>query len=185
MVNIKNKLQGCPVIIFDDANNIVTKTVVESHSKNTTTIEVSDKLDMIELGTRVHLLVIHSGGASEFDGVASCSYNGLREINIYAEKRREARASIRHRLNAPAVVTRVIAGTVQDMNSSPLQVTIENISSSGMLLNAPYLDIELNQSVEANTNINGRDVVLFGKVVRKQLKNNGNLGLGCKFVFSD
>lgn len=183
MANIEGKFKDCPVIVYDGNNNYITKTVIESHNNRALSIEVSDKLDEVELGARLNLLVLHSGGASEFSGVAKCMFNGLREITLSDEKKRQARVSVRHKLDAPAVITKITTGAEQKQLNDPIHVTIENISSSGMLVKTPLVNFAINAILELNTSINGKDIILMGRLVRKQVYGDNTIGVGCKLVF--
>jgi len=178
------ELEDCPVIIYNSGGNFLIKAVVVEYDPNEMLLEVSEELPGIRQGERLLLLIIHSGGASEFSATARKVYNGRREMSIFSERQREGRAALRHELNSPAVIQNVIVDNVRMALQQPLQVTVENLSSTGALLKSVMRYFAIGNTLEIEVNIGGQDAMLYGKVVREQLNRDNTVSYGCKFVFS-
>jgi len=176
-------LEGFPVVIYDSENNYITKAIIQVYDKSDMSIEISEELPDIRQGTRLSLLVIHPGGASEFSGIARRMHAGMREISLFNERQREARTSARHSLNEPAVINNLIVNAQKKALPAPLSITVENISTTGALVIAPEESIALGDVLEIDINISGQAALLYGAVVRAQPIGDGLIKFGCRFVF--
>jgi len=76
---------------------------------------------------------------------------------------------------------------VTDSDSEPLQepiqVMIENLSNTGMLIQSPDERFETGTLLQIEFNINGKNVMLYGEVVRLQTQLNDETKYGCKLYF--
>jgi len=175
--------QDCPVIIYDSDDRYITKAIITEHDKRDMSIEISDALEYIDQGSRLNVLIIQSGVAVEFSGRPRRVRSGRREIALFNERQRRPRAYTRHKINAPAVINSFITPAGQQPFSPPLEIIVENISSTGVLIKAPHGYFGLNSLLEIDVNIQGKDVILFVKVVREQGNADDTVSFGCKFIF--
>jgi len=170
-------------IIYDSKNNYLTRTVITEHDKKTMNIEIEDSLDNVKVGARVNLLVIHSGGASEFSGTVWKPSPGACEISLFGGRERKGRTSARHVLNIPASIKDLTVNGGQESFREPLQVTIENLSSSGVLIRSPLGGFESGYVLKIEFSINGSDAIIFGKVLREQKNPDFTFCYGCQLIF--
>ena len=181
----------CPVVIYDDDNAYITKAIIASYDRREKSIEIYEneileELENIKQGAHLDILIIHAGGAVEFSGrMSKIRKNaGLREIMLFNERQREARNSIRHKLNAPALLHSLTAASGEKTPfDPPLQVLLENISTTGALIKAPPTNFELNSILEIHVTIQEKDVLFQGLVTRVHEDPDYGVDLGCKFVF--
>jgi len=172
------------VVIYDKNNNLITKTIVTGHDRGEMYIEVTEGLENVRPGTRLHLLIIHSNGASEFGGTLKSVRQGIYEIPIFGERRRgAARGATRYALNAKASIRDITINSETVTLSDPIQVTIENISKTGLLFKSPELRFILNAAAQIEFDVNGRNTVLIGRVVREQRNEDSTYSFGCRLVF--
>lgn len=181
-IGVRN-LKNCTALIFDNDNNYKVEATIIEHDKNEMSIAISEKLDNVKRGTRLNLLIIHSGDVIEFRGTLIGMRNGMSEITLFNERNRKARAAVRHKINASAVINNLIAETGQKPFDPPLKVMIENISATGALVKSPPGHFGINSILELSVNIHGKDVVLYGAVVREQENADNTVSYGCKLVF--
>ena len=179
-VNFKN----CSIIIYDNNNNYITKTIITEHNKRENVIEISENLRNIDKEiSRLNVLIIHGEGAVEFSGTLRESRYDTSTVALYNERQREVRASIRHTLNSPAVIKSLISESGQMSFSPPLNMIIENISATGVLMKSHIEHFALGSIFEIHANIHGKNVVLYGSVVRKQMNADNTVRYGCKLIF--
>jgi len=177
--------RNCPVVIYDaDDSNIIARTNVEAHYAGGKSIVISEEMKSIERGTHLKLLIIHESGVSEFRGIARGFFDGTREITLYDEQQREARAAVRHDLNVPAVVTGIVDDSVRKPLQPPLKVVVENMSSTGVLIKVESENFDIDCVLEINVDIGGNPALLTTKVVREQVNADKTLSFGCRFIFS-
>ena len=182
--NIKSFL-GCPVMVYNDENELIIESAITDHNRTYNTIVISDELRGLENGTPLNLLIIHSAGAAEFRGTLRSLINNAQEIALYNERQREARGSQRHKLNVPAKINCRIIKTGREPFTPPLEIVIDNISISGVLIKSDKKSIELGSIFEIHANIHGKDAILYTSVVREDVNADNTYSFGCRFHFLD
>jgi len=173
----------CPVIIHDSDNNCMMEAIIINHNTKETTIEISEDLGKSVHGARLNVLILNPYGAFEYSGTLRKLRNRPDEIELFNEKKREARAAVRHKLNTPAIIKSVITESGHKLETPNQEIIVENISATGALIKLPSGHIELNSTLEILVNIHGKDIVFYGSVVREQINDDNTVGHGCKFVF--
>ena len=185
MANLASHFTDALVFIYDANYNFIAKTIVIGHDRDEMYIEVKDGLDSVKPRTRLHLRIIHSAGASELKGIFKCARQGIYEISIYGEKQRDVRASTRLRLNASAVISDMITASEIDIPGSHLPVTIENISTTGILIRSNGKRFEMESLLQVEFNLRGKNVIVYGEVVREQAHDAETYKYGCQLKFLD
>ena len=185
MANSAGHFQDSPVFIYDKNSNFITRTIITGHSADKRYVEVSEGLMNIRPGTRLQLLIFHSTGASELSGTLKNIRKGIYRISVYGERQRDVRTSVRHRINASAVISDMITDSEPEAFHKPIEVTIEDLSTTGLLLRSRTVRFEMESLLQIEFKLHGKDVILFGEVVREQAHNNNVYKYGCKLYFRD
>ena len=183
MASFSGHLTDSLVVIYDVNGVFLTKTIVTSHDKSAKLIEVAEGLDNVKIGARFHLLIVHPDGASEFGGTLRGSRKGVFEIAIFGEKQRGARGSTRHNLNTSAMIREITVNSKRETLETPVNVIIENISTTGVLINSKEMRFSAGSVLQIEFTIQGKNTLLIGKVVREQLKDDGSYCYGCQLLF--
>jgi len=176
---------GALVFIYDKNNDLVARTAITGHNRKEKTITVSEGLDRIEPKTRLQLLILHPGGASEYKGILKDSVQGKYDILIYDEHLRDLRASVRRRLDASAVISDMMTDSDQQAAKEPLPVIIENMSTTGMLILPQDTRLEIGALLQIELNMGNKTGVLYCEVLREQEHPDGERRYGCKLFFFD
>jgi len=171
------------VFIFDSDNNPIVKTIITGCNRNEMYIEVSEGLRKVKPGSRLHLIVFHSTGASEFGGVYRSARQGIFEISIYGERQRDAREATRHRLDAPAAVRELATGAVTGEAGGALPVTIVNMSTTGVLILSEGTRFGIGDMLQIEFNVNNKKSVLRANVVREEVDGEDTFRYGCRLSF--
>ena len=187
MPGIVGSFRDCPAIIYDSDNVCIAEAVIKEHDKiySTVTVEASGALDSLKKGVLVNLLIIHSGGVSEYSGTVQAARFDVAEIALFNERQREARGSQRHKLNAPATVNSLVFKIGNKVLNPVVRITVENISATGALIISPPRHFGLGYVLEIHVNIHGKDAVLYASIVRVIENEDGTVSYGCKFLFWD
>ena|GEM_PF-1344686 len=185
MQGISGSLRDCPIIIYDIEYNHIAHAIIVSHDRVYNIIEISKPLEFLEIGTRLNLLIIAHDGAAEFRGTLRNLLNTGHEIALFNKRSRKARAAPRHKLDSPAVITKIVTLTAKIPIEPPLRVTVGNISASGILIKSCYRQFETGTFLELHINIHGRNAILNVSVVREFKTEEGDIDYGCKLVFPD
>jgi len=160
--------EGFPVVVYDSDGKYITKAAITEHDHRGKSILISDRLDSVKLGGQISVLILFPNVPCEFYATAKAVIDHAREISLLSQRPRVDRISTRHKIDTPAVVRGAIVDAEYQAFVAPLQVLIDNISTSGALIKTkePFL---LESIVEIILNINGKDTFLYGEIVRETL----------------
>ena len=176
--------RDCPVIIYDNDGNQMGSTVVKEHDKREMTISVSELPEGATQGERLDLLIIYSGGAGRFYGTPRKSMGiGAYEIALFKEHEQYSRGAERFKLSAPALINNIVTNLGKTPLEPPVKVVVKDLSTNGMLIKAPPGNFKKGQTLEIDVNIQGKDVVFYGLILREQEGDYNTVSYGCKFVF--
>ena len=185
MANLASNFSDALVFIYDKSNKLITETTITGHNRNEMYIEVAKGLENVKPKTHLQLLIIHSSGASELSGALKSVRQGIYEISIFGERHREVRTSVRRALNASAVISDMIVDAESERLEAPIQVTIENLSTTGILLKTNATRFEMGAFLSIEFTLHGKNVVLFGEILREQIQDGDTFKYGCKLYFLD
>ena len=171
------------VVIHDNEHKFITQTIVTGYNRSEMYIEITEGMENVRPGTRLHLLIIHPDGASEFGGTLKCVRQGIYEIPIYGERIRDARGAARLPLNAEALIKEIVVNAATVSLRDPVEVTIENISKTGVLFKSPDLRFIIDVVPRIEFSIHGKETILRAKIVREQQNNDNSYSFGCQLVF--
>jgi len=176
---------GALAVIYDSNDNFIKKTIITSYDKRLMNIEISDKLKEIKTGARLNILIIHENRASTFHGILRRLQKGVCEITLFDEQKRAGRAAKRFKLGIPAVINTMIINKKQEHFTIPLEVIIDNLSSSGAYIKSPLGGFEVGHIVQLQFSMNEQESVIYGKIVRVEKNVDSTFGCGCQLLFMD
>ena len=183
MISSLRQCMDCPIIIFDRNRNFITETAVTGYGKDELYLEVSEGLENVALGTRLLLLVLHLDSVSEFGGRLRSVRQGIYEISIYGQRRRDVRSSPRYSFNIAALIKSLVVDRESVTLAFPINATIKNLSSTGLLLHSP--DLELVEGILLNIEfvLRDRNTLIHCKVVRRPPEGSDPHSYGCQIIF--
>jgi len=183
MAELDLEYMDSPVYIYDTDSNLITNTTVIGHDRELMCIEVAEGLEGIGLGTTLSLLIVHSSGVCELSGTLEDESLGIYRVALREEHRREVRTSARHVLNASAVISDMITGAEQETINKPLPVTIENMSKTGILINAQDMDLDMGTLLQIEFKVGKKTGIIYGEIVRFVSLEDGAKRYGCQLYF--
>jgi len=173
---------GSLVFIYDKDNTLITKTSIASHNRVENYIEVARGLENVKLKSPLQLMIIHSGGTSEVSGTLKGFRQGLYEISIYNERKKDDRSKLRRTLNVDAIISEMFIDSVSKKPEEPIQIIIENLSTTGLLLRTATRRFDIGTFLQIEMKLFGKDVILFAEIVRQEVKEDQQK-YGCKLCF--
>ena len=183
MASFTLNFTGSMVFVYDSSNDLITETVVSGHNRDEMYIEISSGLEGLRPGARLNLLIIHSAGVSELSGFLRGVRQGIFEVSIYDERQRDVRASVRRTLKINAVISDMVTDDDSSAIFSPLPVTIENMSTSGILITLHSARLEKGALLQIEFHLNNKTAVVYGEIIREQVQKDGSFAYGCKLHF--
>lgn len=158
--------KGCTAVIKSQNDDSEVRTTILEHDSNFMTIEVQGRLKGMEAGDQVTILVMLPNTAHEFNGVLRKVGGVSSSMTMFNGKVREGRGAIRYLTNSPAEVGHLVFAQQLVPLLHPLQVLLINVSTSGALIRAQSNSFVQDAVAELRININGKETVLQGTVVR-------------------
>jgi hypothetical protein len=174
--------ENCPTVVYDSDGTLIKRDVIIEYDRRYMTIRIKDSLDDVKNGARINVLIIHSSGVSEFNGTMRGLINNTREISLFNQSHRTGRASARHKINVPAVIKKMMAGAKYMPLPVPLDIVVDNISTTGALIKAPPGYFTVGADVEITITIDDKDTVVYGSVVGEVEDDEGECDFGVKFI---
>ena len=183
MIYAPKQCMDNPIIIYDRNKNFITETIVTGYGKDELYLEVSEGLEDTPLGTRLMLLVLHPDSVSEFAGRLRSVRQGIYEISIYGQRRREVRTAPRYSFNTPALIKSLVVDRDAVTLEFPIDATIVNLSSTGLLLYSPNLELVEGIQLRIEFVFRSRNTIIQCRVVRKSQEVSGLECYGCQIIF--
>ena len=185
MAYLASHFMDSPIFIYDEMNNLITKTTVTGYDRDEMYIEVPKGTADIKLKARLHLLIIHSTGVSELSGFLRSMRQGIYEISFYGEQQREGRTSNRRTIDAFAVISDMQTDSSTAGLQEPIHILIQNISGTGVLVRIENKRLEIGTILQIELNIGGKEVILFAEVIRERDIDGNTIQYGCQLHFLD
>ena len=183
MIYAPRQCMDNPILIYDRDKNFIAETIVTGYGKDELYLEVSEGLEDVPLGTRLMLLVLHPDSVSEFAGRLRIVRQGIYEISIYGQRRREVRTAPRYSFHIPALIKSLVVDRDNVTLDFPIGATIINLSSTGLLLQSPDLELVEGIQLKIEFVLRGRNTIISCKVVRKSEVISDTECYGCQIIF--
>ena len=185
MIHAPRQCMDCPILIFDDQKNLITETIVIGYGKDEMYIEVSEGLENISIGSRLWLLITHADSVSEFSGKLTSLRQGIYEISIHGQRKRDSRGSPRFPFNIPAVINNFIIDSEVVKLTNPINVTIKNISSTGLMVESKSLPLTKGIMLNIEFKLHDKNTIILCKVVREPTVGSTPDHFGCQLIFPE
>jgi hypothetical protein len=180
-----NRFTDSLIFIYDNDNNFLAKTTVIKHDRAGMYIEVANGLKNVKPRSRLKLLIVQPDGVNELSGILNSVRQGICEIAIFGLRKRKVRNLSRHTLNASALVSDMVDSSGAEIFFVPHPVIIENLSTTGILIESQSVRFDIGSLLQIEFNIHGKNAIIFGEVVREETHDNDVFKYGCKLVFLD
>jgi hypothetical protein len=173
----------CPIIIYDNDKKFIAETIVTGYGRDEMYLEVMDGLENTPVGTLLRLLVIGENSVSEFSGKLTSRRQGITEISIFNQKKRDSRGAPRFPFNINALINNFIVDGEVVRLTNPLRVTIKNMSSTGLMIESRDLPLIEGTLLNIEFKLRDRDTVILCKVVREPIMEANSDTFGCQLMF--
>ena len=95
------------------------------------------------------------------------------------------RASARRTINATAIISDMVSGYNNENGGPPLQITIENMSTTGILIYSRDYRLEIGSLLQIEFDVHGKTCILYAEIVREQVQFSNAHRYGCQLYFFD
>ena len=175
---------GCSVLIYDPEGNHLGNTVVTDHDKNTLRIELQTVPAALVSGAGCKLLILMAPTPYEYQGRAVKEGTKI-TIAMYKGKEKENRGSARYKINLKAAIENLICDGRAYPLHTPLEVTLVNISKSGVRFRTPFFALTKGDRFQMRIKISDNEKLLIADVVNHMDKGSEASEYGCRFLISN
>ena len=181
MSALTSDFAGNTVLIYDANGKHLIDTTVSDYDKSSHQIQVTDMPEELKVNDTCKTLILSSPVPCEFRGRVKKT-GGIFYIAMYMGQEKESRNATRYPIIVPALITAfVIDGTVHTIQS-PVEVTLINISTTGVRFSAPYYSFDNGDELHIHAIINKSRKKITAEVIDHKDKENNTTEYGCRFL---
>jgi hypothetical protein len=181
---------GCAVQVYDMHENLIESATITFHDTKRMEIELSapvrqgepDTYRSIQNSETYKVLILSKPIPCEYEGIARVGGLYLRVLALYHGKEKENRKDTRYKVNMPAVIRNLIYHDRAYTLHTPLHIQLINISKSGMRLSAAPNTLSLDDCLEIEIEIGGKQEQLLARVVNVFEQAGKDTQYGCLFL---
>lgn len=183
MAALTSNYEDAQILIYDLEGNKLSETVVTAHDKASSQIKVRTFPKGMKANDDCRLLILTSPAPCEYQGKLK-KVGADMFIALFQGHEKESRTAARFTVTTPATIDLLICDGKPYELLSPVNVTLLNISTSGVRFRAPYYTLFEGSKFRLNMTISSAKKQLIAEVVNHLDKDTLSSDYGCRFVES-
>lgn len=177
--NIKN----CRILLRDSiSGQLVADTTVESFDGKRNMLTIASGALQGQVKNKLSLLVLARDGVLEYSGNLRKISNGMAEIALYGERKKEDRNFTRYDMKTEGRVEALLIGETRIELRKPVPVSILNISANGILFRGDIDAFRRGSKVRVRVGLKDSSFVGEYEIVRSQNRNKETAEYGCRNI---
>ena len=183
--NSKN-LKNCRILIRDSVTGeLVADTTVEGYDPKRNMMSVFAGALNGPAKNRLSLLALAKSGVLEYSGNLRKISNGMAEIALYGERKKEDRNFTRYDIQTEGRVEALLIGDTRIDLRKPVPVFILNISANGILFRGDVDAFRRGSKVRVRVGLKNNSFVSEYEIVRSQNRNKETAEYGCRNILPE
>jgi len=183
MKNLKGDHTGCSVLIYDADGNHLDSTLITSYDKTSLRMEVQRIHPELKAGSICKVMILTAPSPFEYHGRVKADGTGV-YIALYLGQEKENRGAERYELSITVIIENLICDGRAYPLYTPLEVTLVNISRSGVRFRSPYNSFSIGDRFLMRMKISETDKLLITVVVNKADIGTEASEYGCQFLIA-
>lgn len=180
--NSKN-LKNCRILIRDSVTGeLIADTTVEGYDTERNLLTVYAGALSRPAKSRLSLLALAGSGVLEYSGNLRKITNGMAEIALYGERKKESRNFTRYEMKTEGRVEALLIGDTLIELRKPVPVAILNISANGILFRGDIDAFRRGSKVRVRVGLKQNSFVGEYEIVRSQNRNKETAEYGCRNI---
>lgn len=183
--NSKN-LKNCRILVRDSiTGELIADTTVEGYDprQNMMTIMAGALSGPAE--HRLSLLALAKDGVLEYSGNLRKISNGMAQIALYGERKKENRNFTRYDMKTEGRVEALLIGDTRIDLRKPVPVSVINISANGILFRGDIDAFRRGSKVRVRVGLRDNSFVGEYEIVRSQNRNKQTAEYGCRNILPE
>lgn len=183
--NSKN-LKNCRILIRDSVTGeLIADTTAEGYDPKRNLLTVFAGALSRPAKNRLSLLALAKGGVLEYSGNLRKIVNGMAEIALYGERKKENRNFTRYEMRTEGRVEALLVGDTRIELRKPVPVAILNISANGILFRGDIDAFRRGSKVRVRVGLKDSSFVGEYEIVRSQNRNKETAEYGCRNILPE
>jgi len=173
---------GCSVLIYDTDGNHLISTIVKEHDRGEQQIKINRMPSELKANDDCKVFLLSSPTPCEFSGKLK-KVGGSLSIALFQGQEKENRGATRYAVSTPASIESLIVDGEAHKLQNPVNVTLINISTSGVRFRAPYYSFLDGDTFRMNLIISNSKKNITAEVIN-YLDNEAasSSDYGCRFM---
>ena len=181
MSTLASDFTGCSIFLYDTNGNQLGSTVVRVHDRHEQQIQVNLMPSSLKPNDDCKVFLLTSPVPCEFSGKIKKS-GGILMIAMFQGQVKENRGAMRYAVNTPAQIEALIIETKPYYLQTQVEVTLINISISGIRFRAPNYSFNEGDIFRMNMIVSNSTKQITAKVINCLDKDAERSDYGCQFM---
>lgn len=171
-------LRQCRIVIRESVNgDTIADTTILVHNQETSEIQIETDAFMVEEGATISALVFSKSGLYETQGTVGTKEGTKTTIALYEGSDRDDRHAVRYQVNITGTVDTITREG--DKLPGEFELTVLNMSSIGLLVQAPQGRIKENDVIRFSAVTKGQRIIITAQATRVEEVDAGTEKIGC------
>ena len=186
MADSGKKIKNCRILLRDSiSGQLVADTTVESFDGKRNMLTIASGALQGQVKNKLSLLVLAREGVLEYSGNLRKISNGVAEIALYGERKKEDRNFTRYDMKTEGRVEALLIGDTRIELRKPVPVSILNISANGILFRGDIDAFRRGSKVRVRVGLKDNSFVGEYEIVRSQNRNKETAEYGCRNILPE
>lgn len=171
-------LRQCRIVIRETVNgDTIADTTILAHNQETSEIQIEADAFLVEEGATISALVFSKSGLYETQGTVGAKDGAKTTIALYEGSDKDDRHAVRYQVNIAGTVDTITRG--EDKFPGEFELTVLNMSSIGLLVQAPEGRIKANDVIRFSAVTKGQRIIITAQATRVEEVDAGTEKIGC------
>lgn len=186
MADHSKNLKNCRILIRDSVTGeLVADTTAEGYDSKRNLLTVFAGALNGPAKNRLSLLALAKSGVLEYSGNLRKITNGMAEIALYGERKKENRNFTRYEMKTEGRVEALLIGDTRIELRKPVPISILNISANGILFRGDIDAFRRGSRVRVRVGLKDSSFVGEYEIVRSQNRNKETAEYGCRNILPE
>ena len=178
-MELHENLDNCRIILRDvESGRTIADTMILTYDGTKDSIRIATEGIFLDEGTKISALIFSRSGLFENQGTVGGREADATQITLYEGTSRNDRHAVRYRVNIQGEVDRIVRPSEGKISES-FGITVLNMSSIGLLIQAPEGRIREKDVIRFSAVSKGQRLSITAEAMRVAGADNGMENIGC------
>lgn len=164
-MSLSENLTQCRIVVREAAQGeTIADTVIVAHDMESSRIEIETKHPVLEEGATISALIFSKSGLFETQGTVGAVEGSRAELVLYEGSEKDDRHAIRYQVNITGMVDSIVRA--EEKLSEQFEITVYNMSSIGLLVQAPAGRIKEGDVIRFFAVTKGQRIIITARAER-------------------